>query len=227
MSTAEGGGNIVTDGLVLCLDAANSRSYISGSTTWNDLSRGNNNGTLVNDPAFSSLNGGSIVLDGTNDYVITNNIQTTSNFTYDFIFDTSNLTNNTINALVKGTAGYGGQNVSFHLSNANSIFVCSTLADFSAYIYFTGYNWFTNRGLHHYTVTMEYTTTTTFKLYVDGILKDTQSSNNYNNYLPAFNSISYADGVSYSAYLFRLYNRTLSAQEVLQNYNSTKTRFGL
>jgi hypothetical protein len=217
----------VTDGLVLYLDAANSKSIVSGSTTWNDLSRGGNNGTLVNGPTFSSASGGAIVLDGSNDYVGTSNIQVTSNFTYDFIFDTSNLTNNTINDLVKGTAGYGGQNVSFHLSNTNSIFVNSTLSDFSGYIYFTGYNWFTNRGLHHYTVTIEYTTSTIFKLYVDGVLKDTQSSNNYNNYLPAFNSISYADGVSYSAYLFRLYNRTLSATEVLQNYNATKARFGL
>ena len=217
----------VTDGLVLYLDAANSKSIVSGSTTWNDLSRGGNNGTLVNGPTFSSASGGAIVLDGSNDYVGTNNIQTTSNFTYDFIFDTSNLTNNTVNALVKGTAAYGGENVVFHLTGGNAIRVTSTIVDFNTYVYFDNYNWYTNRGLHHYTITIEYTTTTTFKLYVDGVLKDTKSSSNYNNYLPAFNSISYASGVSYSAYLFRLYNRTLSATEVLQNYNATKARFGL
>ena len=57
---------IVTDGLVLCLDAGNTKSYI-GSGTWSDISRGGNNGTLTNGPTFSSLNGGSILFDGVND----------------------------------------------------------------------------------------------------------------------------------------------------------------
>jgi len=217
---------IVRDGLVLYLDAANSISYVSGSTTWNDLSRNGNNGTLTNGPTFDNSNGGNIVFDGSNDFVATSNIQTTSNFTYDFIFDTSNLTNS-INRIIQGTAAYGGENVVFHITDDSAIRVTSTSTDFNAYRYLTGYNWYTNRGLHHYTITIEYTTTTTFKLYVDGVLKVTQSASDYHNYLPAFNSISYASGTSYSAYLFRLYNRTLSAQEVLQNYNATKKRYGL
>ena len=70
MSTLNGGpGNIVTNGLVLYLDAANYQSYISGSTTWYDLSGNNNSGSLVNGPTYSSTNAGSIVFDGTNDYV--------------------------------------------------------------------------------------------------------------------------------------------------------------
>ena len=68
MSTI-GGANIVSDGLVLCLDAANRKSYVNGSTVWRDLSGNNNSGSLVNGPTFSSANGGSIVFDGTNDYV--------------------------------------------------------------------------------------------------------------------------------------------------------------
>jgi hypothetical protein len=60
---------IVTDGLVLCLDAANRKSYPGSGTTWIDLSGRNNNGTLTNGPTYSSNNGGGIVLDGTNDYV--------------------------------------------------------------------------------------------------------------------------------------------------------------
>jgi hypothetical protein len=226
MSTVEGGGNIVTDGLVLYWDAANSKSIVSGSTVWNDLSRNGKNGTLTNGPTYSSANGGAIVLDGSNDFIATSNIQLTNNFTYDFIFDTSNLTNN-VNTIIKGTAAYGGENVVFHVTDGSAIRVTSTSTDFNTYRYLTGYNWFTNRGLHHYTITTEYTTVTTFKLYVDGVLKVTQSASDYHNFLPAFNSISYAAGTSYSAYLFRLYNRTLSAQEVLQNYNATKRRFGL
>ena len=59
---------IVTDGLVLCLDAGNPNSYPGSGNTWKDLSRGRNNGTLVNGPTFSGDNGGSIVFDGVDDY---------------------------------------------------------------------------------------------------------------------------------------------------------------
>ena len=55
---------IVTDGLVLCLDAGNPNSYPGSGNTWTDLSRGRNNGTLTNGPTFDSGNGGSIVFDG-------------------------------------------------------------------------------------------------------------------------------------------------------------------
>ena len=78
---------IVTDGLVLYMDAANSKSYVSGSTTWNDISRSGNNGTLINGPTFNSSNGGSIVFDGTNDYVNlsdSDNWFYTGNFTIEF-----------------------------------------------------------------------------------------------------------------------------------------------
>ena len=59
---------IVTDGLVLCLDAGNSRSYPKSGTTWTDL-KGSNNGTLLNSPTFSSSNRGEIVFDFTDDQV--------------------------------------------------------------------------------------------------------------------------------------------------------------
>ena len=54
---------MVTDGLVLCLDAANTKSYPGSGTTWSDLIE-SNNGTLVNGPTYSSADGGSIVFDG-------------------------------------------------------------------------------------------------------------------------------------------------------------------
>lgn len=58
--------SIVTDGLVLCLDAANKRSYPGAGATWTDL-KGDHNCDLQNGPAFSSANGGSITFDGTDD----------------------------------------------------------------------------------------------------------------------------------------------------------------
>ena len=71
MSTLNGGpGNIVTNGLVLYLDAANYQSYVSGSTTWYDLSGNNNSGSLINGPTYNSGNAGSIVFDGIDDYFL-------------------------------------------------------------------------------------------------------------------------------------------------------------
>ena len=60
---------IVTNGLVLCLDAADRNSYPGSGMTWTDLSGNGNNGTLTNGPTYSSVNGGSIVFDGVDDYV--------------------------------------------------------------------------------------------------------------------------------------------------------------
>ncbi len=60
--------NVVTDGLVFAVDAANKKSYPGSGTTWTDLA-GSNNGALTNGPTFDSGNNGNIVFDGSNDYV--------------------------------------------------------------------------------------------------------------------------------------------------------------
>lgn len=62
-------GNIVTQGLVLDLDAAIQGSYPKTGSTWFDISNNGNNGTLTNGPTYSPDNFGSIVFDGVNDYV--------------------------------------------------------------------------------------------------------------------------------------------------------------
>jgi hypothetical protein len=59
----------VTTGLQLYLDAGNASSYSGSGTAWNDLSGNSRNGTLTNGPTYSATNGGSIVFDGSNDYV--------------------------------------------------------------------------------------------------------------------------------------------------------------
>ena len=66
-----GSNNIITDGLIACWDAGNRRSYPGAGATWTDLV-GGNNGTLENEGdglSFDSAHGGSIVFDGTDDYV--------------------------------------------------------------------------------------------------------------------------------------------------------------
>ena len=76
-----GAKNIVTNGLVFYLDAANKLSYPGSGTAWVDLSGNGNNGTLTNGPTFSSNNAGSIVFDGVDDYVGRNSsINTGQNF---------------------------------------------------------------------------------------------------------------------------------------------------
>ena len=65
-----GGDNVVTDNMVVYLDAGNNSSYSGSGTSWNDISGNSNNFTLVNGPTYSSSDGGAIVLDGTNDYAI-------------------------------------------------------------------------------------------------------------------------------------------------------------
>ena len=60
---------IVTDGLVLCLDAANPLSYTSCDSIWRDLSGNGNNGTLLGGPNYISNNGGLLIFDGVDDYI--------------------------------------------------------------------------------------------------------------------------------------------------------------
>ena len=74
---------IVTNGLVLCLDAANRRSYPGAGTAWTDLSGNNNHATLINGPIFNNINTGNIIFDGTNDTSSFGNVLNlrTNNFT--------------------------------------------------------------------------------------------------------------------------------------------------
>lgn len=66
---------VIDSSLVLHLDAANTRSYPGSGTSWTDLSGNGNTGTLANGPTYNPLNGGSLVFDGTDDYVtVSNNI---------------------------------------------------------------------------------------------------------------------------------------------------------
>ena len=119
------GPQIVTSGLVLHLDAGNTKSYSGTGSTWYDRS-GNlnggvvNNGTLVNGPSYSSIGGGSIGFDGSNDYVtILNN--TTVSFTIGCWV-------NTTATSFTGTNGYEGNGIVWSdVSGVANDFVLSIL----------------------------------------------------------------------------------------------------
>jgi hypothetical protein len=63
-----GGPDIVTDGLILRLQAANNKSYVGSGTSWKDLSGNGRNFTLVNSPTFSTVRKGKFIFGGTNQY---------------------------------------------------------------------------------------------------------------------------------------------------------------
>jgi hypothetical protein len=233
MSTLSGGPNIVTDGLVLHLDAANVKSYVSGSTTWTDLSRGSNNGTLTNGPTYSTANGGSIVFDGVNDFVVVSNFPqlpvSSSARTVNIWFkpNVSTWQNNVNNMFFYGTAGTNGATFGI---------------DFSTYPVMEVYTWggtgrdiffsssFSQTGWSNITIT--YNGSTTLSIYENG----TNTQNTTITQCNTGNTDIWVGAIrpTYQPWYYegniaqvQIYNRALSAQEVLQNYNTTKTRFGL
>jgi hypothetical protein len=240
MSTVGGGVNIVTDGLVLYLDAANTKSYVSGSTTWNDVSRSGNNGTLTNGPTFNSGNGGSIVFDGVDDYIQTP-IQTISRpWTFSTWFNFTSLTDNggfntffgqgTSVSIYRGTFYFQKAGVTTEGLEENKVNFSIVKTDGSI-VPTNGLNILQINTWYNYTAVL---TTTNISLYENGILQNTTTNSDsfitpntnvvlnagyYNN-----NVVDYWPGKSS---IFQMYNRALSATEVLQNFNATKSRFGL
>jgi hypothetical protein len=241
---------IITDGLVLCLDAASRKSYPGSGTVWRDLA-GSNNGTLVNGPTFSNANGGSIVFDGVNNYVGVNNSVgnfETSNFTISFYFRTTEeLTPRTFIAKSIGgspTIGYGwlvnnstsgGNELGFAVANVNGAW--GTNGSYS--IRTLGAN--IRNGIWQMATIVGNRTQTNVSIYINAIVQSLQSyvgaasfssvGNITNNHILNIGSES---DINTSPFPIRanisnilLYNRALTPQEVLQNYNATKGRYNL
>jgi hypothetical protein len=231
---------IVTDGLVLYLDAANTKSYSSG-LTWSNLSKISISGSLINGPTFSSLNGGSIVFDGGDDYILlpqsTIN-QTVGNYSFSVWFSftstqTSVSTSNYMLMEAQNTLLGGVDNYLYKLSNAsvpgtNGRIGFQTFNPLSI-LYTTTNSWI---GGQWYNVTGTYDISTSKQsIYVNGILENFITvANCY------FNTNTYFGLGAYTAPprtwffngqmgTFLVYSKTLSDSEVLQNYNVMKTRF--
>jgi hypothetical protein len=219
---------IVTEGLVLYLDAANPYSYVSGSTSWNDISRGGNNGTLVNGPTFNSANNGSIVFDGVDDYAnVPNNTILNSNT------GTISVWFNYTSAPGNGSVLLGKTDV-FGSLNGLNIFIhqgalgVQIKGNSPTATNIPGPNLNTNTW---YNFTLTYTSGVSYSSYSNGIFTETNSLLSFNfstQPLRLARSVdTYWSNFGGQISITQLYNRALSAQEVLQNYNATKTRFGL
>ena len=204
---------IITDGLVLNLDAGFTPSYPRSGTTWADISLSGNNGTLINGPTFS---GDSIVFDGTNDYVSTS-ISRNGDYTITIIFKINSLT--TDMRLVGAVSGPGNQFAAGWWGTTFRLWLENTWND-------TGFISTTNI-IYILSIVQEGTDN---KIYVNGnynsvISNKTSYFNNLgfgNRFLNSYGSFFNGD-----IYTTQIYNRALSAAEVLQNYNATKDRYGL
>mgnify|MGYP003705723913 CR=1 FL=1 len=73
------GPDIIENGLLLYYDVANKKSYPGSGTSWYDLSGNENTITLTNGPTYNAANLGSILFDGTNDYVESSNFSGAGN----------------------------------------------------------------------------------------------------------------------------------------------------
>lgn len=221
---------IVTNGLVLNLDAANTKSYVSGSTTWRDLSGNSNSGSLVGGPGYSSQNGGAITFDGVNDYVtgsllnlptgsadrtISGWFRTTrvlNTFQYQSVFWYGNLSNNNgFFYIIGGDNNIGGV-------GAANRFGASQFGDG------IGSPQTVNDGLWKNGVIT--VSSSLWTLYLNGIsvASKTMVTNTSNT--------TYRLGYDGTTFYYQgnisnifVYNRALTQQEVTQNYNALKSRF--
>ena len=220
------GPKIITNGLVLALDAGNTRSYPGSGTTFTDLSGFGNNGILTNGPTFISNNNGSIVFDGINDYIllnssILNNTYTIESWSYlrgnrFTIF--SNL-NNDSNSKNNQFGTDGNRNIYFQISlNNNTYFYTSSTTNINLnqwyHISFTRIGTVAKIYINSIEINATFIGSSSLDLqpYTSNYVIGRNSSSNYSN--------------GYLSNL-KVYNRALTAQEIHQNYNATKSRYDL
>lgn len=215
---------IVTNGLVLCLDAANSKSYSGSGTTWRDLSGNGRNGTLTNGPTFNSDNGGSIVFDGSNDFVnFSSQISITFNVTYNFWIrwsGASRFESVLGNEATQNTANFG-LGIRRRLDNT---YWMSQRAGIEPMLKVTP----TNPNLWHMATAVLNGTQALF--YQNSQLL---GSANWSTQLDSPNNfrvgtmIDILDYFTGNISLVQIYNRALTATEIQQNFNALRGRFGI
>jgi hypothetical protein len=224
---------IVKDGLVLLLDAANTKSYPGSGTTWFDRSVAGNSLSLLNGIGYSAENGGCLTFDGTNDLATASDNTQTEPLNVSFF------------AVVKQSTT--AQSVTFIGGNGNTGLDGYWLgAVGSNYVFSVGNNNQHNGGVAQFSIIPEDTAIhylggtfdgTTIRTYSDGVLTNTITHSApgplaYDSISEGF-KLGNVDGNNANRYwtgniyYVQLYNRSLSAAEVLQNYNATKGRFGL
>jgi hypothetical protein len=216
--SADVGPNIIEDGLVLALDASDPKSYPDSGTTWFDRSGNGNNRTLVNGPVYSILNKGAFTFDGINDCL---NNATIANPNGEITFEIALRYNS------KGAYHniFEQSSIAFPIlwirpDNRFELNAGSGLVPTQTYV-----------G-QDIIVTAIYRTSSNpgLLLYVNGSLIGQNSTTGNAGPNPlTITLFNRSGGQTYSGivYYMRIYNRALSASEILQNFNATRSRFNI
>jgi hypothetical protein len=227
MATQYAFGKIVTNGLVLALNAADRNSYPGSGTTWTDVSGNGNNGILTNGPTFTSANGGAIVFDGVDDYA---DIPIPLATSYSTV---------TIEGFIKWNSFNSGMFLGFTTYDVWTS--GNTLGYNNGAGNVVGINAATVTSLEllgnykHYTFVMNSSgLLSTNKIYINGTSQSISAVVSADGNIPglatnlrlaSWNNGAYHGNVQYGN--VNIYNRALSDQEILQNYNAQKSRFNL
>lgn len=226
---------IVTNGLVLALDAANNKSYPGSGTSWNDLSNTGKNLTLTNGPTFSAANLGSIVFDGTNDYAAVNPVSAFNIYCISIWFKPT--------TIINSTSAYKPL-IHFKSSTYKYIsFGDTTSRVANEYITIVQEPGDRRTAVNDggslsagvwYNIVFNYESSK-YNIYINNTLKSTTIGSSLGNVPlitdPDFIYLNSVEGTSgyldSSLSMCMIYNRSLTVAEMLQNYNATKGRFGL
>jgi hypothetical protein len=227
---SSGGTQIITNGLIRWLDAAQKKSYSGSGTTWNDLANGSISGTLVNGAGFNSSNGGSITFDGTNDranFSDTGLPTGTSSRTMSiwFNFDVMRL---------QAAISYGTPNVTNSRqnwaigTNSNRIWMTTEGPQF-----FFGDTTRTANTWYEATATYDGTNLTRFingsEVATSNVVTGGTQLNTVLNGTLRIGDYDTVGGLPWDGRVAQvlIYNRALSAAQVAANYNALRLRFGL
>jgi hypothetical protein len=233
------GPKIVKDGLVLALDAADTNSYPRTGTTWTDLSGNGYNGTLTNTPTFSTANFGNFTFNGTTQYVDVANTGTTlqfanTTFTVSLWIKTSSSASGTQLISKGATPSSGGWTIQL---NSDGTVTGTTKGS-------TGFNTYNRTSVAIVNdntwknIVVIYTTNTTTlasnttSIYINGNLSNGTGTLGTIIYATTTDTVQIARRPTGNYWAgswanTQIYNRALTTTEVLQNYNATKSRFGL
>jgi hypothetical protein len=228
------GASIVLNGLVMCIDAANPKSYPGAGTAWNDISGNSNNGTLVNGPVYSTSDSGIFSFDGIDDYVdcgsVSNLNNTITGLTVSIWFKVGTLRTEML--VENGTtfttntfyiAQENANNVSFAIANDSAQY--QRIYGTSSYTVGRWYNfagvWASGASILAYVNGQD---TSQSILSPFGNLTSVRSGNAnlWVGNRPAGN-IPFSGSLSTTT----IYNRALSATEISQNFNALRGRYGL
>jgi hypothetical protein len=218
--------NIVTTNLEIYWDAGLYTSYPGTGTQWTDLSGNNRTGTLNNSPVYNTSGVGTFNFDGTDDYAITTGPNLTSQATFSCWFKTSSSQNNRyLMAMAKALIG-GNNGIDIYFDPTTIGSYVSTASSFANPTFTTNYY---DGQWHMSTVTFD---GSNVRFYYDGILRVTSALSGNLSLDPVKNLTvgSWANGgsnVNAQIPIAQVYSLALTDNQVLQNYNAQKGRFGL